>query len=60
MFTSSHPLLTFTLSSLCLYSDIIGLGIFAGECNAFLFAGLLCLVLPFFMHSALQLADRSE
>lgn len=57
MSNSSRPLLTFTLSTLCLASDIIGLAIFAGERHAFLFAGLLCLMLPFFMQSAVAVAE---
>lgn len=50
----------FFLSTLCLYTDILGLGLYAGERNAFLFAGLLCLVLPFFLSSAVSIAERSE
>lgn len=40
-----------------MYADIIGLGFYAGERNAFLFAGLACLALPFFMQSAVTIAE---
>jgi hypothetical protein len=50
----------FLLSFLLLTVDVIGLQAYAGEPDAFFFAGLFFLAAPFFMESVISLAPKQD
>jgi hypothetical protein len=50
----------FFLSFALLFVDILGLQAYAGEVDAFFFAGLFFLAAPFFVQSVLSLAPKQD
>ena len=50
----------FLLSFILLTVDVFGMKTFEGEADAFLFAGLFFLTVPFFMEAILSLAPKQN